>query len=99
MDQENPRGSCGATCAILAAHHKKICLFLAIAVLVVGLAFPLMHIAILWTCGLNAARTRSPTCVDAEALSFGRGIIVPSTLVIGEVAAAVIVGVRCIRGV
>jgi hypothetical protein len=82
---------------MLVARRKKICLFLAIAVLVVGLVFPLMHIAILWTCGLHAARARSPTCVDAEALSFGRGIIVPSTLVIGEVAVAIIVGVWCIR--
>lgn len=96
MDPEN-QTYC-VVCTALIVRYKRLCLFLAIAVLVVGLGFPLLHMMILWTCAQNAA-IRSQTCVDAEALSFGRGIILPSTLVIGEVAAAIFVGLWCVRNV
>ncbi len=100
MDPENPQETYCAICTSLTVRYRRLCLFLAIAILVVGLTFPLMHIMVLWTCGQTAANIRKgQTCADAEALSFGRGIIVPSTLVIGEVAAAITIGVWCVRHV
>ncbi len=98
MSLENQQIPFGVFCASITSRHKKLCTTLAVVVLLLCMLGPVTHIMLLLSCG--GAQTRYTVgCGLAFAFSFGRGVIVPATLLAGEIAVAGVIGLWCTRNV